>query len=171
VRLPTSRFDPFWSSAVHLLRNMLDHGIESPAVRRKAGKPEVGTLSFRSSSAPDHYRLEFSDDGRGIDWDKVRASVAEERRSTVTQANLEELLLAGGISTASAVTEVSGRGIGLSDVARRCEDLGGSLSLESVRGCGTKFVCIFPKRENGNSLAPPTRGRAVRLSAGPAGAE
>jgi two-component system chemotaxis sensor kinase CheA len=168
VRLPASRFGPFWSSSVHMLRNMLDHGLESASERRQAGKPEAGTLTFRSFSTPDHFCLEFIDDGRGIDWGKVRSSAAKLGRPHTTQAHLEQSLFAGGISTAAVVSEVSGRGVGLSAMVERCQDLGGTTSVESSLGRGTKFVFIFPRRDNEHSLIPVARESGVRPSARPA---
>lgn len=162
VRLPASRFGPFWSSTVHILRNMLDHGVEPPDERRRAGKPEAGTLKFRSSVTADHFRVEFGDDGRGIDWGKIKASAAKQGRHATTRAELEQLLFSGGVSTAETVTEVSGRGVGLSAAVKHCEELGGTVSVESTPGRGTTFVFTFPRGANEHSLVPPAsenRGR------------
>src|ERR1035438_10475972 len=114
VRLPASRFSPFWQATVHVLRNIMDHGIETAEERAAAGKPEAGTVTLRSVATGDQFRIEFSDDGRGIDWGKIASKALEAGLPAERHADLERALFAPGISTAAAVTDLSGRGVGLS---------------------------------------------------------
>ncbi|HQW65964.1 MAG TPA: chemotaxis protein CheW [Gemmatimonadales bacterium] len=135
---------------IHLLRNAVDHGLESPEVRRGLGKRPAGSVVVRARRDRDSVVLELSDDGRGID----RASVAAR---AVAQGILEEgvalnddgllaLLARPGFSTATTVTDVSGRGVGLDVVASRLHELGASLQLTTVPGRGTTFVVRLPTR-------------------------
>jgi two-component system, chemotaxis family, sensor kinase CheA len=145
LRLPEERFGGFWSSAVHLMRNLMDHGLERPADRQAAGKPPRGTVVLRARNAGDRILLEVSDDGRGIAWDRVAEKAARSGLPHDTPADLERALLSPGFSTSREVTEISGRGVGLSAVADRCRELGGTLTLASTPGQGTRFVFSFPR--------------------------
>jgi two-component system, chemotaxis family, sensor kinase CheA len=167
LRLPASRFASFWAATVHVLRNMMDHGIEAPEVRAAAGKPEQGTVTLRSYATPDQFVLEFGDDGAGIAWDKVAEKAAEAGLPTTTQSDLERALFEAGVSTAATVSEISGRGVGMSAVLGRCEALGGKISIRSERGKGTTFTFTFPRRMNEHSLMPNAASR--RPSRAPVG--
>jgi two-component system chemotaxis sensor kinase CheA len=159
VRLPASRFASFWASTVHVLRNMMDHGIESPEVRADAGKPEQGTVTLRAYATLEQFVVEFGDDGAGIRWDKIAEKAAEAGLPTGTHADLERALFEAGVSTAESVSDISGRGVGMSAVLGRCEALGGKISIRSERGKGTTFAFSFPRRMNENSLMPPAMSR------------
>ncbi len=134
----------------HLLRNSLDHGIESPADRKKAGKPEEGKIELRAFHSGNHVFIEVKDDGAGINKDKVLKKAIE--RGIVNPANadsmsdkqIHELLFAAGFSTAEVVSDISGRGVGLDVVKSKIESLGGSVSVDSVRGQGTTFLIQLP---------------------------
>ncbi|MCE0449487.1 chemotaxis protein CheA [Brevibacillus sp. AF8] len=134
----------------HLLRNSLDHGIESPADRKKAGKPEEGKIELRAFHSGNHVFIEVRDDGAGINKDKVLKKALE--RGIVNPANadsmsdkqIHELLFAAGFSTAEVVSDISGRGVGLDVVKSKIESLGGSVSVDSVRGQGTTFLIQLP---------------------------
>ncbi|AWX56811.1 chemotaxis protein CheA [Brevibacillus brevis] len=134
----------------HLLRNSLDHGIESPADRKKAGKPEEGKIELRAFHSGNHVFIEVKDDGAGINKDKVLKKALE--RGIVNPANadsmsdkqIHELLFAAGFSTAEVVSDISGRGVGLDVVKSKIESLGGSVSVDSVRGQGTTFLIQLP---------------------------
>jgi HPt (histidine-containing phosphotransfer) domain-containing protein len=146
VRLPVARFGRFWTSTVHIVRNMMAHGIETPEERVAAGKPREGALTLRATATDGGLTIEFGDDGRGIDW----AAVAEKARAAGlpagTQAELERALLSAGISTAAGVTEIAGRGVGLAAVAERCAALGGEMQILTRTAQGTRFVFAFPLR-------------------------
>jgi signal transduction histidine kinase len=144
TRFPWRESAAFWSSAVHLIRNAIDHGAESAAERRAAGKPEVGKLSLRARELDSTLIIEVEDDGRGIDWDRVRARALELGLPAQDQQDLELALFADGLSTRSEATEISGRGIGLSAVLASCRALGGTVSVRSKRGAGTCFQFKIP---------------------------
>lgn len=135
---------------IHLLRNAVDHGIEAPEIRRALGKRPVGAVIVRARRERDSVVLELSDDGRGIDRDAVAArAVAQgilEAEGLLNDDGLLALLARPGFSTATAVTDISGRGVGLDVVASRLHALGASLALTTVLGRGTTFVVRLPTR-------------------------
>ncbi|MGG1661398.1 chemotaxis protein CheW [Brevibacillus sp. NRS-1366] len=134
----------------HLLRNSLDHGIESPADRKKAGKPEEGTIELRAFHSGNHVFIEIKDDGAGINKDKVlkkaleRGIVNQATADTMSDKQIHELLFAAGFSTADVISDISGRGVGLDVVKSKIESLGGSVAVDSVRGQGTTFLIQLP---------------------------
>ena len=135
---------------LHLVRNAVDHGIETPAERLAAGKPPRATLALRATRQPGRIRVTISDDGRGIDRDAVlrqavrRGLVAPEAAATLGDAEIRALLLTPGFSTAEAVTATSGRGVGLDVVAEAARRAGGTLDLASEPGRGTTFTLFLP---------------------------
>lgn len=135
---------------LHLLRNAVDHGIESKAERTAQGKRPAGRIAVHARQAGGSVVLEVSDDGRGIDRDAVarRARgmgiLAED--ATLTDDGLLAILERPGFSTAAAVTEISGRGVGLDVVVAKLRELGASLSLTTVLGHGTVFSIRLPTR-------------------------
>jgi two-component system, chemotaxis family, sensor kinase CheA len=162
VRLPTAPFGGFWSAAVHVLRNMLDHGIE-PALRRiEAGKSPAGTLWFSASESPAEWKLVFEDDGRGIDWGAVAAKAQAVNLPASTHADLEAALFSAGLTTAQTVTEISGRGVGLTAVRDVCRSLGATIAVESEGGRGTRFVFRFPRP--GRETVFAERRRTMRVA-------
>lgn len=146
VRLPPARFGHFWGAAVHVVRNLMDHGIEPAADRVAAGKAPAGRITMRSYVTSDRIVLEMADDGGGIDWETVRAKAAEKGLPHATEAELGKALFAAGFSTRTEVTDMSGRGVGLTAVADECAQLGGDVSVESKRGEGTCFRFTFPRQ-------------------------
>jgi two-component system chemotaxis sensor kinase CheA len=132
----------------HLVRNAVDHGIESPAEREAAGKPRCGTLTLRARHAAGHVVVELADDGRGIDEARV-AQVARQRGFVPAGAHPPEdellrLLFEPGFTTTSEVTEYSGRGVGLDAVRKNVESLRGSISVRSEAGRGATFTIRLP---------------------------
>jgi two-component system chemotaxis sensor kinase CheA len=132
---------------VHLIRNAVDHGLESPAERRAAGKDECGTITLSASHQGGHIVIEVGDDGRGLDVQRI----VEKARSrgiavadNASDAELFQLIFLPGLSTASAVTDVSGRGVGMDVVKRNIVALGGSIDVWSQRGRGTKITVRLP---------------------------
>jgi ABC-type sugar transport system substrate-binding protein/HPt (histidine-containing phosphotransfer) domain-containing protein len=144
LRFDRRRWVPFWAAFVHMLRNAVDHGIESSEERMAAGKPPAGRLTLRARQTTRDLLIEISDDGRGVDWQGVRDKAEALGLRTQTEADLLQALLGGGVSTKLAATEISGRGAGVSACAHACEALGGEMSLESVRGKGATFRFRFP---------------------------
>lgn len=132
----------------HLIRNALDHGIEAPEIRRAAGKPEHGSVSLNAFHDSGHIVIQISDDGRGLDTQKIRAKA--ERLGLVSadqhlshQETLR-LIFEAGLSTKEEATNLSGRGVGMDVVRRNIESLRGSVDLESQVGKGTKVSIHLP---------------------------
>jgi two-component system chemotaxis sensor kinase CheA len=144
VRLDGERWAPFWASFVHLLRNALDHGLETPDERRRAGKSDQGHLTLVAREASGMVVIEVGDDGRGIDWDAVRAKAAARGVPADTTAELTTVLLAGGLSTRTEATLYSGRGAGLSACYWACRELGGTMTVTSSLGRGTTLRLDIP---------------------------
>ena len=135
---------------LHLLRNALDHGIEPPELRRSTGKRPTGRISVRARRDRDAILVELSDDGRGIDRAQVmRKAVALgilEEGASLSDDGLLAVLVRPGFSTTDAVSEVSGRGVGLDVVLARLHEIGAALSLTTVAGKGTVFSLRLPMR-------------------------
>jgi two-component system chemotaxis sensor kinase CheA len=135
---------------LHVVRNAVDHGIEPPHLRLLAGKPATGRLSLTARRDRDRVIVEIADDGRGMDPAKLRAAAVARGALGAEQAaalgEREALLLAclPGVSTADAVTDVSGRGVGLDAVKRSVEAVGGTIELESVPGAGSRVTFRLP---------------------------
>jgi HPt (histidine-containing phosphotransfer) domain-containing protein len=143
--LDPDHWAPLWSSLVHVVRNAVDHGIESPAERAAADKPAHGRLQMKARRERPGYVLELVDDGRGIDWDSVRRLYEQRGGRPRSRADLVDALLSPGFSTREHVTETSGRGVGLAAVAAAVTELGGKLGVESEPGRGTCWTIAFPK--------------------------
>ncbi len=135
---------------LHLLRNAVDHGIETPARRIAAGKRPTGRIEVSARRERDRVVLEVADDGRGMDPDALRRSavargaVSAEAAQALPDADALLLCCLPGVSTAEAVTDVSGRGVGMDAVKRAVEALSGTLSIESRPGAGTRFTLRLP---------------------------
>jgi len=135
---------------IHILRNSLDHGIEMPAVRRAAGKPEQGTLKVVARQEGDRVTLDISDDGAGIDTARVRAKAVErglipaDRADTLTEEEAALLVFLPGFSTKEEISDLSGRGVGMDVVRSAVERINGSVSLTSVFGKGTTLRLTLP---------------------------
>ena len=135
---------------LHIVRNAIDHGVEDANERLKAGKPAVATIHLRAARAADQVLIEVTDDGGGIDLERV-AEVAT-RRGLATEANLRmmseadiiDLIFAPGFSTAARITEISGRGVGMDTVRTAVENMGGRVSIASRRGHGTTVSFALP---------------------------
>lgn len=133
---------------IHMIRNSVGHGIESPAVRRAAKKPDAGTLVLRSFREAGSIVIELTDDGGGIDRDRVIRRARERglvgENESLSPAQIEELIFHPGFSTADSVTELSGRGVGLDVVRRNIDAIHGSVSVESEPRAGTTFRVRLP---------------------------
>jgi len=134
----------------HLVRNAVDHGLESPAERTGAGKPAEGLLTLRAYHEGGQVVVEVCDDGAGIDADKVAAKALDKGLRTAVQlaqmapSDLLQLIFLPGFSTAAAVTNVSGRGVGMDVVKTNIESIGGTIEVESVVGRGTTCRLRIP---------------------------
>ncbi|MEH2213897.1 hybrid sensor histidine kinase/response regulator [Nostoc sp.] len=127
---------------MHILRNAIDHGIEPPQERERLGKPTTATIRLKAYQTPTNIVLEISDDGRGLDLDRIkqiavkRGICGEEELAAMTPSQIQALIFAPGFSTAPLVTEVSGRGVGLDVVQTNVEKLKGTIQVESFPGQG-----------------------------------
>jgi two-component system chemotaxis sensor kinase CheA len=131
----------------HLVRNAVDHGMETPQGRIAAGKPEVGVINLRASQRGGNIVIEVSDDGRGLDVERIRQRAAERGMAVPAGASAQEvwqLIFEAGFSTAEAVTDVSGRGVGMDVVKRNIQSLGGTIDLFSAPGEGTRVTVSVP---------------------------
>lgn len=134
----------------HLVRNAVDHGIEMPEERLAAGKPAEGTLSLRAFHGGGQVNIEISDDGGGIDVERVKAKavasgvISAERAATMEDREVHDLIFMPGFSTAAEVTNVSGRGVGMDVVRTNIERIGGTLDLQSEQGQGTTVRIKIP---------------------------
>lgn len=133
---------------LHMIRNAIDHGIESAEKRRAAGKPEVGTIELSASQRGGNILISLSDDGAGIDRQRVRQKAIEREiispDAQLTGEELDQLIFAPGFSTASEVTDVSGRGVGMDVVVNKIKNIGGRIHIQSSLGRGTKFTLVLP---------------------------
>lgn len=148
VELDTAACDAIRAPLVHLLRNALDHGLEAPEERRAAGKDEVGTLRLSASHRAGSVVIELSDDGRGPNRERIAERVEKLHPGLSTRgmpdAELFQFLFEPGFSTARAVSEYSGRGVGLDVVKGNMESLRGTVLFEGEAGKGTKITLQFP---------------------------
>ncbi len=142
--------DKLLDPLVHLLRNAFDHGIDLPAARQAMGKPERGSIEITAYHQGSQTVIEISDDGRGIDIDKIRTKAIALELLTATDAALATkeqlfgLLFTPGFSTADRVTKLSGRGMGLDIVKEQIESTKGTVSIDSQLGRGTTFTLCIP---------------------------
>jgi len=134
----------------HLVRNCADHGIEAPAERIAAGKPAKGTIRLSAWHEGGHIIIEISDNGRGLDLDRIKAKVVEKGLASEAQlaakseAEISNFIFAPGFTTAAKVTSISGRGVGMDVVRSNIEQIGGTVDLKSVSGAGTTFTIKIP---------------------------
>jgi chemosensory pili system protein ChpA (sensor histidine kinase/response regulator) len=135
---------------VHLVRNSVAHGIERPEDRLTSNKPELGKVSLRAYHRGNHIYIEVEDDGRGIDYERVKQSAIErglvspETADRLTERDLREMLFHPGFTTAPVKTELAGRGVGLDVVRANLNALNGEIDIQSTSGQGTKFTLKVP---------------------------
>jgi two-component system chemotaxis sensor kinase CheA len=133
---------------VHLVRNSIDHGIESPDARIAAGKPAEGTVRLHAFHKGGSITIEVCDDGAGLDRERILAKAVArglvDAREALTDEQVHELIFLPGFSTAEAATDLSGRGVGMDVVRRNIHELGGTVELHSEPGKGTRFVVNLP---------------------------
>ncbi|MBO6824582.1 MAG: chemotaxis protein CheA [Sneathiella sp.] len=132
----------------HMIRNSLDHGLEPPADRIEAGKPEVGTITLSAEHRGGRIVITIADDGRGINREAVLKRALERglitENSQLTDDEIDNMIFAPGFSTAEQVTDISGRGVGMDVVRRNIQSLGGRVSIQSTPGKGSRFTMTLP---------------------------
>jgi two-component system chemotaxis sensor kinase CheA len=135
---------------VHLIRNGIDHGLETPEVRESKGKDPVGKLAVSTEIDAENIIIEISDDGNGMDRAKLidkaleKELYTEEALSKMSDQRIFSLIFESGFSTAAEVTDISGRGVGMDMVRSSVEDVGGKILIDSTLGQGTRFVLVLP---------------------------
>ncbi|PLR69770.1 MULTISPECIES: chemotaxis protein CheA [Bacillaceae] len=150
TELDRTVIDEIGDPLVHLLRNAIDHGIETPETRLKNGKREEGKVVLRAYHSGNYVFIEIEDDGAGISRERVlkkaidRGIVSEKLAETLTDKQVFELIFSSGFSTAETISDISGRGVGLDVVKNKIEALGGSISIDSSEGHGSLFSIQLP---------------------------
>ena len=134
----------------HMVRNSADHGLETPDVRRAAGKPETGHITLNAFHEGGHIIIEITDDGRGLDLARIRAKVlaqglaSEAELAAMSENQVQRFIFHPGFSTAAAITAVSGRGVGMDVVKTNIERIGGTVDLKTMPGAGSTFTIKIP---------------------------
>ncbi|MFO7294586.1 MAG: chemotaxis protein CheA [Clostridia bacterium] len=142
--------DEIGEPLIHLIRNAIDHGIEPPQERIALGKPSAGLVELKAYHDGDSVVIEVSDDGRGIDIDKVlkraieQKLVSREEAETLSQQEILQFIFEAGFSTAEKVTDISGRGVGMDVVKTKIESIGGVVDIDSRPNHGTRFIIRLP---------------------------
>lgn len=142
--------DDLGDPLVHLVRNSLDHGLETPEERKRLGKPEKGLLELSACNEGDNIIIKVKDDGKGLNVDKIskkaiaKGFVTADEVSMMTEAEKNELILIPGFSTHDVATDLSGRGVGMDVVKTRIVDLGGTVQIETEQNVGTTIVIKLP---------------------------
>lgn len=150
TELDRTVIDEIGDPLVHLLRNSIDHGLESTDERIQKGKEETGTVVLKAYHSGNHVFIEVRDDGNGINRNKILNKAIEKgivqtgQAASLSDKQVFDLLFASGLSTAEKITDISGRGVGLDVVKTKIESLGGAVSVDSVLGKGTTFLIQLP---------------------------
>lgn len=150
VQIDKSLLEGLENPLVHMVRNSVDHGLESPEERAKAGKEEVGSVWITASADDETFRLTIRDDGAGLNLAAIKSKavekglITEEKARSMSDSEAGLLIFGAGVSTAKKVTDVSGRGVGMDVVRTNIEGLGGSIAIDTVRGKGTTFTISLP---------------------------
>lgn len=150
TELDRTVIDEIGDPLVHLIRNSLDHGIESPEIRKANGKPEEGTVVLRAYHSGNHVYIEIEDDGAGINRQRVlkkaisKGVVSESDAASLTDQQVAKLILSSGFSTVEVLSDISGRGVGLDVVKTTIESLGGTIEISSTEGKGSLFSIQLP---------------------------
>ncbi|MEM5015264.1 chemotaxis protein CheA [Metabacillus indicus] len=150
TELDRTVIDEIGDPLVHLLRNALDHGIETPEQRRMNGKPEEGNVALKAYHSGNYVFIDIEDDGAGISRQRIlkkaleRGLVTEREAADLSDEQVYDFMFASGFSTASTISDVSGRGVGLDVVKNTIESLGGSITIQSREGFGSLFSIQLP---------------------------
>ncbi|MCG6167274.1 chemotaxis protein CheW [Leptospira sp. FAT2] len=143
--------DALGEPLLHLIRNSVDHGIETPSERVAAGKSETGTVELNSYQGGSNIMVEIRDDGRGLDAEKIlrkaieKGLVSATEASNLTEQEIYQFIFQAGFSTADTITDISGRGVGMNVVNNLIQEFKGKILINSTKGQGTSFVLSFPQ--------------------------
>ena len=150
TELDRTVIDEIGDPLVHLIRNSLDHGVETPEVRRELGKPETGTIKLKAYHSGNHVFIDITDDGAGINRKKVTEKaiknglITKEQAAIMNDNQVFSLIMQSGFSTADTISDISGRGVGLDVVRNTIESLGGTITINSEEGKGSIFSIELP---------------------------
>jgi two-component system chemotaxis sensor kinase CheA len=150
IELDRTVLDVISDPLLHILRNAIDHGIEAASEREETGKPKQATIKIAASRIGDRIAIEISDDGKGIDIERIRAKalekkiISEAESRQMSEDEIINLLGTPGLSSASKVTEISGRGVGMDVVFRQVQSVGGNVQIKTRKGFGTTFTLVIP---------------------------
>jgi len=147
TELDKSLIERITDPLTHLVRNSLDHGIEMPEARKEKGKPETGIITLKAYHQSGNIVIEVSDDGAGLNRQKILAKAKEKglpASEQMTDQEVWQLIFEAGFSTADVITEVSGRGVGMDVVKRNIYAMGGRVEIESMLGVGTRMTVRLP---------------------------
>lgn len=150
IELDRTVLDAITEPLLHMLRNAIDHGLETPSVRKELNKSEIGKIQLRASHVGDRVEIQVIDDGRGIDFDALRKKALEKKlidEATVDRVSNEDLIgLIGtpGLSTANEITDISGRGVGMDVVMNQVKNVGGYVKITTEKGSGTNITLSIP---------------------------
>lgn len=150
TELDRTVIDEIGDPLVHLIRNGVDHGIEMPEERLAKGKKETGTLLLKAYHSGNHVFIEIQDDGHGLSQQRLiekaikKGMITPEHAKNMTEQEIYGLIFSSGFSTATTISDISGRGVGLDVVRNTISSLGGSISIESTEGIGTTFLIQLP---------------------------
>ena len=149
IRVDKRLIETLDAPLTHMIRNAADHGIETPAERQAAGKPEQGKVSIEVTETDDDIVLSIVDDGKGLDYEAIKAKAVKlgilEPDQPLANSQVTDLLFTSGVSTAEKVTDVSGRGVGMDVVKRNITDANGKITISSEAGKGSQFNICLPK--------------------------
>lgn len=141
VRLAAKEWQSFWSALIHAVRNSIDHGLK---LNEMLLNEQINQLGLYTAFDHNQLVISISDNGHGIDWDKIRARAHERGLSADSEQELIDVLFADGISSRDTANEYSGRGVGMGALKQECESRGGFIKIESAKDRGTKISFVFP---------------------------
>ena len=150
VEIDKAMIEGLTDPLMHIIRNSLDHGIETPAERELTGKPEIGSISISAEQANGQMIITIEDDGRGVNSEKVakkaleQGQIDENQYNTMTENEKAMLIFGAGLSTADQITDISGRGVGMYVVKTNIQKLGGAIKLDTHLGEGTTITIMLP---------------------------
>ena len=150
IQIDKSMVDALMEPMVHMIRNAMDHGIEPPEERTRIGKPEKATLTLQATQSGNVAQIMIAEDGRGLNTARIRAKalerglITEQDAARMSEREIQRQIFSPGFSTAAAITETSGRGVGMDVVLTTLRRLGGSIDIDSEEGSGTRFYLSFP---------------------------